>query len=83
MLGMGLSLALAMQYPLDTTLFLFELEGASPFRLQPSHIYIPYLPSNMTATFALLEEKNIMARCVSWQGLPGCFDGKIEEFPLL
>lgn len=81
-LGAGLSLALALTDNVDSTLFLFELETDSPFKLQPSHIYIPYLPPNMTATLGMLEDKNIMARFVSWKGLPGCFEGGVGEVPL-
>ncbi len=79
MLGVGLSLALADIYPRQNTLFLFELTAAAPFRLQPSRLYIPYLPAEMTANFSMLEEKQVAARVISQQGLPGCFDGTMEE----
>jgi hypothetical protein len=83
MLGTGLGAAFTLsalsEIELKNYLFLFELEKTAPFKLQPSQLYIPYLPATMIANMSILEEKKISARFISNQGLPGCFDGTLEE----
>lgn len=79
-LGAGIGAALNLPpLTLQHCLFLFELDKAAPFKLQPSQLYIPYLPANMIANMAILEEKKIAARFISQQGLPGCFEGSVND----
>lgn len=78
-LAQGLTIALAAQYKNKIDLFLFELIDASPFKLQPSQLYLTYLPSDVIANMAILEEPKIAARFYSQKALPGCFNGTIAE----
>lgn len=59
---------------------LFMAAGHSfSFRLQPSRIMVPGIPAWVIAAIPLLEDWGIPSRLVSPEGLPGCFDGTLEE----
>lgn len=75
----GLAVALDANFTATNHLFLFELGQASPFKLQPSRFYLPFIPAGIIANLSMLEEKKIVARFCSRANLPGCFDGTLEQ----
>lgn len=79
-LGKGLSLALDPIVKKTVNLFIFELDNASPFKLQPSQFYMPDLPAGVIANMSMLEEVGTIARFCSLANLPGCFDGNLTDF---
>lgn len=58
---------------------LLASEQPFPFRPQPSRIMVPGLPTWVIAAMPLLEDWGIPSRLATPQGLPGCFDGSLEE----
>lgn len=74
-LGQGLAIALDPLRQKAIDLFLFDIEDACPFKLQPSQLYLPYMQADVTGNIALLEDKKIAARFGSKEYLPGCFHG--------
>lgn len=79
-IGSGLSIALDSALKNDIDLFLFEIDNASPFKLQPSKFYLPYMLEGVIANMDMLEQANSIARFYSTNNLPGCFDGTMMEF---
>jgi hypothetical protein len=79
-LGKGLSIALDPILKTEVDLFVFEIDFASPFKLQPSQFYLPNMLHGVIANMTILEEANTVARFCSQANLPGCFDGTLAEF---
>lgn len=61
------------------TLLLLQVDGQLPFKPAPCRIMIPGMPAGVIATLPLLAEWHIALRMASHQGLPGCFDGHVDE----
>ncbi|MFN7097461.1 MAG: hypothetical protein ACK4PR_07880 [Gammaproteobacteria bacterium] len=74
-LGVGLSIALDQISRTHINLFLFDLDSASPFKLQPSKFYLPYMPDGVIANMEIIEQNNAIARFCSATNLPGCYEG--------
>ncbi len=62
-----------------TTLLLLQMDDQLPFKPAPCRIMIPGIPAGVIATLPLLAEWHIALRMASHQGLPGCFDGHVDE----
>ncbi len=50
-----------------------------PFKPRPSQILVNGLPAGIIAAVPLLEDWSIASRLASPLGLPGCFDGSVQE----
>ena len=62
-----------------TTLVLLQADHPLPFRPAPCRTLIPGMPAEAIATLPLLNDWGIAVRIASRQGLPGCFDGDVEQ----
>ena len=62
-----------------STLLLLQVDDQLPFKPAPCRIMIPGMPAGVIATLPLLAEWHIALRMASHQGLPGCFDGHVDE----
>ena len=60
-------------------LMLLSSEAPFPFTPSPSRTIIPGMPNGTIASLPLMEDWRIPTRLASLQGLPGCFDGPIDE----
>lgn len=50
-----------------------------PFRVQPSKILVPGMPSEVIAAMPLLDDWGIASRLASLQGYPGCYQGYVTD----
>lgn len=62
-----------------TPIVIMGSEIPFPFKVQPSKILLPEMPSDAIASMTLLEDLNIPSRLTSKQNYAGCFNGYIHE----
>ena len=60
-------------------LVVFESLETFPFRPEPSQFITDALPHGVIGTIPLLEDLKICCRLAQPHGMPGCFEGTIEE----
>ena len=60
-------------------LVLIGSDGAFSFKPRPSTILVPNMPVGVIAAVPVLEEFGIASRLASEAGLPGCYDGPVNE----
>ncbi len=57
----------------------YETGDMLPFRPRPSRFMVEGLPAGVIAAIPLLEDWAIPSRLASPAGLPGCFEGRLDE----
>ncbi len=67
------------QHHHHTTLLLLQADNELPFKPTPCRIMISGMPAGVIATLPLLSQWNIALRMASHTGLPGCFEGDVDE----
>lgn len=60
-------------------LTLYELPAPAPFRPRPSRFLVERMPPGVIAAIPLLEDWGIPSRLASVDGLPGTFEGGVDE----
>ena len=60
-------------------LALYEADTPLPFRPRPSRFMVEGMPPGVIAAIPLLEDWGIPSRLSSPSGLPGCFEGPLDE----